>query len=100
VGFEVLTTVVMKSSFFWDIMLHSPFESQPTLHATCFTLVSGLAYSSPFKMEVTCFSEVSVDFQWNAQCYIPEDRILATKIITIFPISEEPLYRVIQSPVV
>jgi hypothetical protein len=42
--------------------------------ATCFTLVSCLAYSSTLKMEVTCSSETSVDFQRTTQRYIPKDR--------------------------
>jgi hypothetical protein len=33
------------------------------LFATCFMLVSCLAYSSTLKMEATYFSETSVDFQ-------------------------------------
>jgi hypothetical protein len=39
-------------------------------------LVSCLACSSTLKMEVTCFSEMSVDFQRTTRRYIPEDRIL------------------------
>jgi hypothetical protein len=35
-----------------------------------------LAYSSTLKMEATCSSEMSVDFQWATQHYIPEDRTL------------------------
>jgi hypothetical protein len=42
--------------------------------ATCFMLVSCLAYSSTSKMNTTCSSETSVDFQWTARRYIPEDR--------------------------
>jgi hypothetical protein len=42
VGFEVLTEVVMKSS-------------PPSLLATCFTLVSFLAYSSTLKVDATCW---------------------------------------------
>jgi hypothetical protein len=44
-GFEVLPTVVMKSSVFWDIM---PCESQPTF-AACFMMVPILAYISTLK---------------------------------------------------
>jgi hypothetical protein len=32
--------------------------------------------SSTLKIEVTCFSEMSVDFQWTTWHYIPEDRTL------------------------
>jgi hypothetical protein len=77
-GFEVLTAVVIKSSIFWDITqcsqlivnrrfrgtfrLHLPSRKQKT--------------SSALKMEATCSSETSVDFQRTARRYIPEDRIL------------------------
>jgi hypothetical protein len=46
------------------------------LLATCFTLVSCLAYSSTLKMAATCSSETSVDFQRITWRYIPEDRTL------------------------
>jgi hypothetical protein len=41
-----------------------------------FTLISCLVCSLTLKMEVTCSSETSVDFQQTAQCYISEDRTL------------------------
>jgi hypothetical protein len=41
-----------------------------------FTLVSYLAYSSTLKMEATCSSETSEDFQRTTRRYIPEDRTL------------------------
>jgi hypothetical protein len=87
---EVLTAVVMKISVFWDITPCSPLK--PNWHfggtcrhqpqgrrisqATCFTLVSYLAYSLTLKMEATCSSETLVDFQRTSQHYIPEDRTL------------------------
>jgi hypothetical protein len=37
-------------------------------------LISWLAYSSTLRMEVTCSSETSVDFQRNTHIYIPENR--------------------------
>jgi hypothetical protein len=37
----------------------------------CFILVSCLAYSSALKMEVTCYSKMSVDFQWTTWHCIP-----------------------------
>jgi hypothetical protein len=46
------------------------------LLATCFDLVSCLAYSFTMKMEATCFSRTSVDFQWTRQHDFSEDRIL------------------------
>jgi hypothetical protein len=44
------------------------------LLATCFMLVSCLAYSSTLKMEATSSSKMSDDFQQIAWHYIPEDR--------------------------
>jgi hypothetical protein len=99
VGFEVLTAVVMKSTIFWDITLcsllnvnrrfrgiyHLHFQGRrisqtrnqhEALLATCFTLVSCLAYSWTLKMEVICSSETSVDIQWTTWRYIPEGSTL------------------------
>jgi hypothetical protein len=92
VGFEVLTAVIIKSAIFWDITpcrrlkVNVHFEGKYRLHflgrritpvlATCFTLVTCLAYYSTLKVEVTCFSETSVDFQRTARHYIPEDGTL------------------------
>jgi hypothetical protein len=47
-----------------------------TPSAARFMLASCLAYSLTLKMEVTCFSETSVDFQRTTQRYIPEYGIL------------------------
>jgi hypothetical protein len=44
--------------------------------ATCFTLISYLAYFLTPKMEVACSSKTSVDFQCTTWRYIPEDRTL------------------------
>jgi hypothetical protein len=44
--------------------------------ATCFALVSWLTYFSTLRMEATCSSETSVDFQRTTRRYIPEDRTL------------------------
>jgi hypothetical protein len=76
VGYEVLTAVVMNSFVFLDITPYSPLKFDRRfggtcrlyLHsrrnkATCFTLVSCLAYSSTLKMEATSSSETSVGFQ-------------------------------------
>jgi hypothetical protein len=49
--------------------------------ATCFMLVSYLAYSSTLKMEATCSSETSVDFQRITRRYIPEERALRLKYL-------------------
>jgi hypothetical protein len=43
-------------------------------------VVSCLDYFSTLKMEATCFSETSVDFQRTTGCYIPEDRTFKNKI--------------------
>jgi hypothetical protein len=43
---------------------------------TCLMLVSCVAYSSNLKMEATCPSEKSVDFQQTTRRYISEDTIL------------------------
>jgi hypothetical protein len=77
-GFEVITAVVKKSSTFWDITPYSPlkvnwrFEGTCPL-ATCFVLVSYLAYSLTLRREAKCFSETGVDFQRTTQRYIPEN---------------------------
>jgi hypothetical protein len=48
-----------------------------SLFATCFHAgFSYLAYSSTLKMETTCSSKTSADFQWTTWCYIPNDRTL------------------------
>jgi hypothetical protein len=52
--------------------LQGQIKSQTEL-ATCFMLVSCLAYSLALKMEVTCSSETLADFQLTTQHYIPED---------------------------
>jgi hypothetical protein len=71
---------VKRSSIFWDITLCSPMKVSQrfrgTCHrallATCFTLVSSLAYPSTLKMEETCSSKILVYFEWTSRCYIPE----------------------------
>jgi hypothetical protein len=44
--------------------------------ATCFTLVSCLAYFLTLKMEAVCSTKKLVGFAQTTQCYIPEDRTL------------------------
>jgi hypothetical protein len=46
------------------------------LKVACFMVVPCLAYSLTLKMEATCFSDMSVDFQWTTWRYIPDDRTL------------------------
>jgi hypothetical protein len=48
------------------------------LPASCFLLVSCLAYSLILKMEVTCSSKTQPDFEQTTWHYIPEDRTLHT----------------------
>jgi hypothetical protein len=52
-----------------------------TLLATCFMLVSCMAYFSTLKMEATCSSETPVDFQRTTRCYIPATIIFILNII-------------------
>jgi hypothetical protein len=47
-------------------------EYETVLLATCFMLVSCLAYSSTVKMKATCSSERSVEFQRSTPRYPPE----------------------------
>jgi hypothetical protein len=95
-GFEIHTAVAMNSLIFWDIKSCSPFNvnwrfgetyrlyfqgrkiSQARNIFNCFTLDSSLAYSSDLKMEATCSSETSVDFQRTTRRYIPEDNFSVT----------------------
>jgi hypothetical protein len=86
--FEVLTAMVMKRFVFWDITPCSPLKVNRRFGGTCRIHLQGrrinqarnqhescsLAYSSTLKMEATCFSETSVDFQQTTRHYIPEDR--------------------------
>jgi hypothetical protein len=67
--------LLLKSSILWDITPCRPLKVN-VRQATCFTLVSCLAYSSTVKMEAKCSSETSVDIQRTTRCYIPEDGIL------------------------
>jgi hypothetical protein len=55
------------------IAMHSA-ECLPPL-ATCFMLVSCLAYSLTLKMEAAYSSENSVDFQRTTRRYFPEHKI-------------------------
>jgi hypothetical protein len=40
--------------------------------ATCFHVVSWLAYSSTLNLKLVCYSETSVYFQQSTRCYFPE----------------------------
>lgn len=92
VGFDVLTPV-MKSSVVWVIIPNSPLKDDQNFWARCCLdlqvsrvnqartqheakLLSYLTYSSGLKIEATCSSETSVDFEQTTQCIIPEDGTL------------------------
>jgi hypothetical protein len=45
-------------------------------------LVSCLTYSSTVKMEATCYSETSVEFQRTTRPYVPEDRNVGEIIVS------------------
>jgi hypothetical protein len=55
------------------------FGKQIAVLATCWMLISCLAYSLALKMEITYSSEILVNFQWTTWYYIPEDRTLNGK---------------------
>jgi hypothetical protein len=69
IGFQVLTAVVMKSWKSTDIRFCLP---------PAFTLVSCSTYSSNLKLEATCSSGTSLDFQRTIRRYIPKDRTLSS----------------------
>jgi hypothetical protein len=50
-------------------------DSRALLH-TSFALLSCFDYSSTLKMEAKCPSGTSVDFEWTARRYVPEERPL------------------------
>lgn len=79
---HVLTTVVKKSSTFSDIRPCSPFKVHRPFWGTIlnffclFTFGSCWIFSWNYKIEATCSSETSADFQRNIWPYIPRDRSL------------------------
>jgi hypothetical protein len=68
---EVLTAMVMMSSVFWDITPCSPLEINRRFGGT-FRLLLLPPYSSTVKVEASCSSETSVDFQLTTRRCIPE----------------------------
>jgi hypothetical protein len=62
---EALTAVVMKKE-----------HVAPICFLTASYRFLSLAHSSTLKMEATCSSEMSVDFQRTTSHHIPEDRTL------------------------
>jgi hypothetical protein len=90
VVFCFINSAIINNSIFWDIMPRSSLEvnrrfggayyPRPrrirALSATCFVLVSCLAYSSTQKMRVICSSETSDVFRQSTWCYVPGDGTL------------------------
>jgi hypothetical protein len=66
------TNSILNRSIFCDI---TPCSTQLCL-PPAFTLVSCSNYPAALKMEGTCSTETSVDFQWTTRRNIPEDRSL------------------------
>jgi hypothetical protein len=71
VGFEVLTTVIMRSTISWDTMVCSSLKVKallaPWFHAG---FLLGLFFNPEDE------GDMSVDFQWTTQHYSPEDSTL------------------------
>jgi hypothetical protein len=57
-------------------------SKKPAGPATTFMFVTCLVYSSTLRMEATCTSETSADFQWATWHYISEDRTLQEQSLT------------------
>jgi hypothetical protein len=72
----LLTAVVMKSSVFCYIVPSSLLEVSQHFRGrfACFMTISRLTSTSALKMTATCSSETLIDYQWTADCYIPENR--------------------------
>jgi hypothetical protein len=68
-------------SFFNDAASNSYWLNFPP----AFTLLSCSTYFSTLKMEATCSSRTSIDFQRTTRRYIPEDRTLHTAQRRIIP---------------
>jgi hypothetical protein len=62
----------------------SVLKSKWNKKSACFKLVSCFDYSPTLKMEASCSYETSVDFQWIAWRYMPEDRTLRNNLCQSF----------------
>jgi hypothetical protein len=97
--------VVMKSAVVQDVTLCSPLKvnqrfgehvssifrvEEQAKQETSMEAVGkhSRAYSLTLKMEVTCSSETSVDFEWTWH-YIPEDRTLDLYIVILDCLTEK-----------
>jgi hypothetical protein len=79
VGVVVITTVVLKSSVFWDITPCSPLKVNRCFGGACRWFFAWLILST-LKMEATCSSETSVELQRTIRRCIPEDRTLCWNV--------------------
>jgi hypothetical protein len=70
---QIRTEIIFNNSTFWDIMLLTPVRNSALWFASCLIIVSCLAYFSTLKMEMTLFSEISVDFCWTTLRYNSEN---------------------------
>jgi hypothetical protein len=81
-GYNALQSVESQSTFWGNIWPPSSrFKNKPSNKAEFYlppalTLVLCLVYSSILKVEPTCSSEMSFDFQRTTWRYIPEDKNL------------------------
>jgi hypothetical protein len=86
VKFEVITSMTMKNTVFWDMMPHSLVEVYQCfggaycLHLQCSGkqskacwLLVCLPYSSALNMDAVCSSEMSVNFYHATQHHILQD---------------------------
>jgi hypothetical protein len=91
VGFEVLTTVIMKSAIFWDISPCSPLSVNRRFGGTYCLYLQGRKNKlskKPAWKQVACdsedggdrFSETSVDTERTTRPYIPEDGTLQSDL--------------------
>jgi hypothetical protein len=94
VAFEVLTAVFMNNFIFWDITSCSTLKVPSasiqshvfTCHEVCLLPASYwflLQYSSTLKIWATCSSETLIDFQRTTRLYIPEDRTLPGRSVSV-----------------
>jgi hypothetical protein len=68
-GYNAVQSVENQTTFRRNILLSS------SEFVLCFLLVSCWAYSSTLKMEATCSSETSIDFERTTHQYIAQDKI-------------------------
>jgi hypothetical protein len=71
-----LLTSIFLFFFFFFLNPKSWYIYCSACHYSYFSLFSYLAYSSTLKIEATCFSETSVDFQHTRLLYLRADKIV------------------------